>query len=76
VISLSAAEVQKIAASGSPALLNIAGRAFGLGQAETNALVKGNIPTWFWATAGVLGGIAIGIQVCKRWPDKIPEFLK
>lgn len=68
MISLSATEVQKIAASGSPALLNIAGRAIGLGQAETNALVKGNIPSWFWATAGVLGGIVIGIQIHKRWP--------
>ena len=74
MISLSAAEVQKLASSGSPALLNVVGRAFGLGPAEQTALTNGNIPGWFWVTAGLLGGVVIGIQVRKRWPEKIPGF--
>jgi len=75
MISLSASEIQKLASNGSPTLLHMVGRAFGLGQAEQTALSNGNIPGWFWVTAGLLGGVVIGIQVHKRWPEKIPGFL-
>jgi len=75
-LSLSASDVHAIASSGSPALLQFVGRAFGLGQAERNALSKGNIPGWVWATFGLLGGFAIGVQVYKRWPQYVPNFVK
>lgn len=69
-------EVQELAAKGSPKLLSMVGRAFGLGQAEQQALVKGNFPTWFWVTAGLTIGVVVGIQVQKRWPDKVPTVIQ
>jgi len=68
-------DVQEMATKGSPRLLSMVGRAFGLGQAEQQALVKGNFPTWFWITAGVAVGVVVGIQVQKRWPEKVPTML-
>jgi hypothetical protein len=74
-VSLSASEVQKLANSGSPALLHFVGRAFGLGQSERNALATGGIPGWVWGTFGILGGIVIGIHIQKRWPKYVPNFI-
>lgn len=75
-LSLSASDVHQIASSGSPALIQIVGRAFGLGQAERDALSQGKIPGWFWATAGLAVGLVAGIQVYKRWPNQVPKFIK
>jgi hypothetical protein len=68
------AQMIDVAQHGSPALLNAVGRAFGLGEAETRALQSGKIPGWFWLTLGVGAGLWAGIQVHKRWPDKIPAW--
>jgi hypothetical protein len=69
-------ELLQAAQGGSPLLLNVAGRALGLGQAEQAALAQGNIPGWFWAVAGVSLGVVVGVQVYKRWPDKVPAFVQ
>jgi hypothetical protein len=53
---------------GAPGLVRAAGRAFGLGQAEQNALAAGQVPWWFWAVFGVGAGLIVGVQVQKRWP--------
>lgn len=75
-VSFSASDVQKLASSGSPALLHVVGRAFGLGQEERTALANGNIPGWFWASVGLLSGFVIGVQVYKRWPQYVPKVVK
>lgn len=68
------AQMMDVAQNGSPALLGVVGRAFGLGQAETRALTNGKMPVWFWLTAGLAGGVWIGVQVHQRWPSKIPAW--
>lgn len=68
------AQMMDVAQNGSPALLGVVGRAFGLGEAETRALSNGKIPGWFWLTAGLAGGVWIGIQVHQKWPSKIPAW--
>lgn len=62
--------------NGSPSVLSLAGRAFGLGEAEQTALINGKVPFWIWVTLGITGGVVIGIQIHKRWPSKIPEALR
>lgn len=74
-VSFSPNDLQQLSQMGSPALLKAVGRAFGLGDAEQQALKNGNLPAWFWVTIGVLGGVVVGIQVQKRFPNKVPEFL-
>jgi len=75
-MSLPYAEMLTVAKDGSPLLLEVAGRALGLGQAERAALGQGALPWWFWGTLGITVGVVAGIQVHKRWPDKIPAFMK
>lgn len=74
-LSLSPNDVQKLTESGSPALLHMVGRAFGLGQAEREALSKGSFPGWFWAVSGLVAGFVVGVQVYRRWPSKVPGFI-
>lgn len=69
------AQMIDVAQNGSPALLSVVGRAFGLGEAETRALSTGKIPGWFWLAAGLAGGVWAGIQLHDRWPDKIPTWM-
>lgn len=69
------AQMIDVAQNGSPALLNVVGRAFGLGEAETRALSTGKIPAWFWLATGLAGGVWAGIQVHRRWPEKIPAWV-
>jgi hypothetical protein len=69
------AQMIDVAQNGSPALLNVVGRAFGLGEAETRALSSGKIPAWFWLATGLAGGVWAGIQVHRRWPEKIPAWV-
>jgi len=69
-------DIAKAATEGSPMLLNFAGRALGLGQVEQAALAKGSIPGWFWATAGIAVGVVVGVQIYKRWPEKVPAFVQ
>lgn len=74
-LPLSPEQMQALMANGSPSLLHMVGRAFGLGDAERGALVQGKFPGWFWAVSGVVVGVAVGIQVHKRWPNKVPKFM-
>jgi hypothetical protein len=64
-------EVQQLVNQGSPKLLSMVGRAFGLGQAEQQALVKGQFPTWLFLAAGLAVGFVVGIETEKRWPGKV-----
>lgn len=59
----------------SPAIVDMAGRAFGLAGEEREALSKGNLPAWFWVAVGLIGGTLVGIQLQKRAPRKIPKFM-
>lgn len=69
-------DVQRFAESGSPALLHIVGRAFGLGQEERDALAAGKIPTWFWVVSGIAAGFVVGVRVHRHWPSKVPQIVK
>lgn len=69
-------EYAKAAESGSPALVHAVGRVFGLGQAERDALSKGAVPGWVLVTLGITAGFVAGVQVYRRWPSKVPAFVK
>jgi hypothetical protein len=75
-MSLPYADMMNVAKDGSPLLLEVAGRALGLGQTERAALANGALPWWFWGTLGVTAGVVVGIQLHMRWPEKIPAFVK
>lgn len=68
--------VQNAVTTGSPDVLHMVGRAFGLGPNEQQTLVQKGLPTWFWVTASLMVGFVAGVQVYKRWPDKVPMFVK
>ena len=68
-------DIERMSHKGSPALLSMAGRAIGLGADEQQALANGKLPAWFWVAAGVLGGVVIGVQVQRRWPQHVPNFV-
>jgi len=61
--------------NGSPLLLSAVGRVLGLGQDEQRALADGKIPGWLWLTVGLVGGTLVGIQIYKRWPERVPDVL-
>jgi len=75
-ISVSASDLQSMAQGGSPMLLNVVGRAFGLGPAEQSALGGGRLPWWLWASAGLAAGVVVGAQIHKRWPERLPEAMR
>lgn len=75
-MALPYSELASMAKDGSPLLLEVAGRALGLGQDERAALGRGALPWFFWATIGAGVGIVVGVQVYKRWPEKVPAFVK
>lgn len=54
--------------NGAPGLVRAAGRAFGLGQTEQNALAAGQIPWWLWTVLGLTAGVVAGVQLQKRAP--------
>lgn len=60
----------------SPNTLKMAGRFFGIGDAEANALMAGKLPAWFWVVLGVAGGTYVGIRLHQRYPEKIRKVLK
>lgn len=74
-VQLTLDDVERLSQRGSPALLSMAGRAFGLGAEEQAALVEGKLPTWFWVALGVLGGVVVGVQIQQRFPRQVPKFL-
>jgi hypothetical protein len=53
---------------GSPGLIRTVGRAFGLGQAEQQALATGAVPWWLWVTFGLGVGLVAGVQLQKHAP--------
>jgi hypothetical protein len=69
-------DVAKIAQNGSPMLMNAAGRLLGLGDDERAALARGKVPWWVWTIGGLALGFYAGVQVYKRYPEKIPSFVK
>jgi hypothetical protein len=69
-------ELAQMADGGSPVLLHAVGRAFGLGQNERDALMKGAVPGWFWMVLGLTAGFYAGVQAQQRWPEKIPNVFK
>ncbi|MDD1678142.1 MAG: hypothetical protein LUO93_03025 [Methanomicrobiales archaeon] len=75
-LPISVSDLQGVAKHGSPMLLNAFGRALGLGANEQAALGGGKLPWWLWASVALAGGVVVGIQVHKRWPEKIPEALR
>jgi hypothetical protein len=70
------AQMLSAAQNGSPALLRVAGRAMGLGEAERTALANGKIPGWFWALGGVAIGVFAGVRLHRMVGDKLPEWLR
>lgn len=66
----------EIAKNGSPMLVRAAGRMLGLGEGEQAALRQGRIPWWVWAAGGIAAGFYAGVQVYKRYPEHVPEFVK
>jgi len=59
----------------SPAIVDMAGRAIGLGSEERVALANGKFPAWFWIAIGGIAGTMIGIQWHKRASKSIPKFI-
>lgn len=65
----------QVAANGSPELLSSFGRLFGFGNAEQQALVKGEFPRWSFFALGAALGIAAGIAVQRRYPETIRKIV-
>lgn len=79
ISGLSGQDIQtyaSIAKQGSPALLGFLGRAFGLGQAEQQALTQGKFPAWFWILLGVGAGTVAGVYAQKKWPHHVAKVVK
>lgn len=66
---MDAETVIKGASNGSPFVLNAVGRMFGLGQAEQDALLRGDMPRWAVFTIGLVAGTAAGMYAYQRWPE-------
>jgi hypothetical protein len=75
-LPISGSDLGEIASKGSPTLLRIAGRAFGLGEEEQSALINGKFPIWFWIVLGAAGGVYAGVQLQKRYPRQIANILE
>ena len=69
------AQAIEAAEQGSPALLGMFGRAFGLADGETAALKRGNVPGWIWAIVGIGVGASAGVWAYRKWPEKFPSWL-
>lgn len=54
-----------------PETLKVAGRLFGIGDPQAQALQQGRVPAWFWVVVGVAGGVYLGIQAQRRYPAKV-----
>ncbi len=64
-------QVLELAEQGSPQILYAAGRVFGLGAAERDALAKRTFPAWAVGVLGVSVGILAGAAIQRRWPGKL-----
>lgn len=63
-----------MAESGNPAVLTAAGRLFGLGQAEQQALVSGGMSKWTVLLIGIVAGSVVGIYADRKWPGYTAKF--
>ncbi len=68
-------DIAAVAKHGSPGMLHAAGRIFGLGQAEQQALVRGRLPRWLLFTVGIGGGVLLGIYADRRWPQQTRKLM-
>lgn len=58
-----------MAESGNPAVLKAAGRLFGFGQAEQQALVTGSVSKWTVFGIAIVAGTIFGIYAQRTWPN-------
>jgi hypothetical protein len=49
------------------------GRLAGLGEPEQQALVQGQIPWWSIAAVSLVGGVALGVWLQRRWPQHVGQ---
>lgn len=66
----------QLQALATPNTLKVAGRFFGIGDAEAAALVGGKLPVWFWIVLGVGVGTYAGVQLQRKHPDKVRKVIK
>lgn len=69
-------QATELARNGSPLVIKAAGRLLGLGEEERDALLGGRVPWWVWTVGGLAVGVVVGVQVYKRYPEKVPDFVK
>lgn len=69
------AVMMEAARNGSPALLSSLGRLFGFGSDEQKALMRGDFPVWTFALVGVVGGVAAGIYLQRKFPQQVSKVL-
>jgi hypothetical protein len=65
----------QIAQNGSPQILHAAGRMFGLGEAEREALSQGQVPRWAIGVLGLSVGLVAGIAIHRRWPKTADKMM-
>ena len=69
-------QIAHAAQHGSPTLLSAFGRLFGVGEGERNALFRGNgVPGWALLGIGLVGGVAVGIMVHRKWPNQTNKLI-
>lgn len=71
----SIAKMVNAAHQGSPQILHAAGRVFGLGEAERNAIRNGDFPRWALALVGAAGGFMLGVYAHNRWPKQTGKLI-
>ncbi len=68
-------QVRSFTSEGSPLLLRAAGRVFGMGQAEQQALMTGQIPWWVPTLAALAVGVVVGSRVQRKYPKALPALV-
>lgn len=74
-LPISGSDLGEIASKGSPTILRMAARVFGLGTAEQDALTKGQFPGWLWLILGGAAGAYLGVQAQKKYPHQVNKVL-
>ena len=69
------AKLLSSAHQGSPQLVHYAGRVFGLGAAERNAIRQGQFPRWALFLVGAAGGFMLGVYAHRRWPGQTGKLI-
>jgi len=65
----------QVAANGSPELLSSFGRLFGFGNAEQQALLRGEFPRWTIFAAGAALGVALGVVLQRKYPAQVQKVI-